>query len=60
MSTIPWPSGRLLVWDATCSDTFAYSNLSAAVTEASAVALQAEKLKIISTPTWTLHTYLYL
>ena len=45
MSIISWSCGRLLVWDATCSDTFAYSNLSAAVTEAGAVALQAEKLK---------------
>ena len=45
MSIIPWSSGRLLVWDATCSDTFAYFNLSAAVIEAGAVALQTEKLK---------------
>ena len=45
MFIIPWSSGRLLVWDATCSATFAYSNLSAAVTMAGAVALQAEKLK---------------
>ena len=45
MSIIPWSSGRLLVWDATCTDTFAYSSLSAYVIEAGAVALQAEKLK---------------
>ena len=43
VSIIPWFSGRLLVWDATCSDTLAYSNLPAAVTEAGAVTLQAEK-----------------
>ena len=47
MSTIPWSSGGLLVCDATCSDTFAYSNLSAAVTEAGLITLQAEKLKNI-------------
>ena len=45
MSNIPWSSGRLLVWDATCSDTFAYSNLYAAVTKAGAVALLEERLK---------------
>ena len=46
MSIIPWTSGRLLVWDATCSDTFAASNIHAAVTEAGAVAAQAELNKI--------------
>ena len=60
MSIISRSSERLLVWDATCSDTFAYSNLSAAVTEAGAVALQTEKLKNNKYSTWTLYTYLYL
>ena len=46
MSIIPWTSGRLLVWDATCSDTFAASNIHAAVTEVGAVAAQAEMNKI--------------
>ena len=46
MSIIPWTSGRLLVWDATCSDTFAASNIHAAVTEAGAEAAQAELNKI--------------
>ena len=45
MSIIPWSSGMLLVWDANCSDTLAYSNLPAAVTEAGAITLQAERLK---------------
>ena len=45
MSIISSSSGIFLVWDATFSDTFAYSNLPAAVTEAGAVALLAEKLK---------------
>ena len=49
-SIIPWLSGRLLLWDTTCRDTtcsytFTPSNLSAAVTEASTVAVQAEILK---------------
>ena len=46
MSIIPWTSGRLLVWDATCSDTFAASNIHGAVTEAGAVEAQAELNKI--------------
>ena len=37
MSIIPWSSGRLLVWDATCCDTFAASNIPTAVTEPGAV-----------------------
>ena len=46
MSIIPWTSSRLLVWDATCSDTFAASNIHAAVAEIGAVAAQAEMSKI--------------
>ena len=46
MTIIPWTSGHLLVWDATCSDTFATSNIHAAVTEAGAVVAQAEINKI--------------
>ena len=46
MSIIPWTSGRLKVWDATCSDSFAASNIHAAVTEVGAVAVQAEMNKI--------------
>ena len=46
MSIIPWSSGRLLVWDATCCDTFATSNLHLAVTDPGAVAARAENVKI--------------
>ena len=42
---LPWKSGKMLVWDATCPDTYAPSHLSAAATEAGAVAVQAEQLK---------------
>ena len=46
MSIIPWTSGRLLVSDVTCSNTYAASNIHAAVTEGGAVAAQAEMKKI--------------
>ena len=42
---LPWSSGRVLVWDATCPDTFAPSHLHLASREAGAVANQAEQLK---------------
>ena len=42
---VPWKSGRLLVWDATCPDTFASSNLPSTTREAGAVAAQAERSK---------------
>lgn len=35
MTIIPWSCGRLLVWDATCCDTLAPSNIHAAMTMAS-------------------------
>ena len=38
--------GKLLVWDATCSDTFAASNVRVAVTKSSAMAEKAEQLKV--------------
>ena len=38
ITLIPWRSGMLLVWDATCLDTFAPSHLSRATSEAGAVA----------------------
>ena len=44
MTIIPWSSGRLLVWDATC-DTFAISHVRVAVCEAGAVAAKAEENK---------------
>ena len=45
MSIVPWARGKLLVWDVTCSVTFAPSNLSTAVTTAGAVADRAEVLE---------------
>ena len=45
-SILPWKSGKVLVWDATCPDTYAPSHVSAAAREAGAVAAQAEHLKI--------------
>ena len=42
---MPWKSGRVLVRDATCPDTFAPSHLQLAVREAGAVADQAERKK---------------
>ena len=41
ISLVPWKSGKLLVWDATCPDTFAPSYSSRATNEAGDVATQA-------------------
>ena len=45
MTIIPWKTGRTLVWDATCTDTFAASHLTLAAREARAVAALAEERK---------------
>ena len=45
MANVPWRSGRLLVWDATCPDTFAASYSSLATSEAGRVAALAEDRK---------------
>ena len=45
ISVVPWRNGKLLVWDATCPDTFAFSHSSLAFGEAGAVAAQAEVRK---------------
>ena len=42
ITLVPWRSGRLLVWDATCPDTFAPSHLASATSEPGAVAAMAE------------------
>ena len=42
---LPWKFGKMLVWDATCPDTYAPSHISDATREAGAVAAQAERLK---------------
>ena len=44
-TVLPWRSGRILVWDATCPDTFAPSHLGLASRGAGAVADQAEERK---------------
>ena len=42
---VPWKSGNLLVWDATCSDTYAPSHLAQSTMTGGAVTSQAEDLK---------------
>ena len=42
---VPWQRGKILVWDATCSDTFAASHREIAVREPGAVAAAAEHSK---------------
>ena len=44
-SMVPWQRGKILVWDATCSDTFAASHREIAVREPGAVAVAAEHRK---------------
>ena len=43
---IPWSSGKPLVWDATCPDTFACSYLGLSAQSAGEVASRAEALKL--------------
>ena len=45
-SLVPWERGRLLVWDATCSDTYGPSYITSAASVAGIVASQAEERKI--------------
>ena len=45
ITVVPWSCGKLLVWDATCPDTFAPSYLPSAASEAGAVAASAEERK---------------
>ena len=45
VTTVPWKCGKLLVWDATCPDTFAPSYVSQATTAAGEVATHAEDRK---------------
>ena len=41
----PWKAGRTLIWDATCCDTFAASNVGLASKESGSVAESAERQK---------------
>ena len=43
ITMVPWDCGKLLVWDATCSDTFVPSYLSSASVQAGSVAVSAEE-----------------
>ena len=45
ISIIPWRSGKILIWDATCPDTYAPSHMGIATSRAGAVADQAEQVK---------------
>ncbi|KAL5509461.1 hypothetical protein EMCRGX_G004842 [Ephydatia muelleri] len=45
ITTVPWKCGQLLVWDATCPDTFAPSYSTIAAQQVGAVAQQAEDKK---------------
>ena len=56
---VPWSSGRLLVWDATCVDTFSPSHLSMTASEVCAAANQAEQTKIKKYSYITSHGYMY-
>ena len=47
VTVVPWKSGRMMVWDVTCPDTFAVSYQSLATTEAGMVAARAEENKKI-------------
>ena len=46
VSIVPWKCGQLLVWDATCLDTFAPSYSTIATKQVGAVAQQAEEKKM--------------
>ena len=57
ITMIPGSYGRLMVWDATCVDTFATSHLSIAASEVCAAANQAELSKIKKYSYLTSHAY---
>ena len=57
ITMVPWSNGRLLVWDATCVDTFAPSHLSITASEVRAAANQAEQTKIKKYSYITSHAY---
>ena len=61
LSMVPWTSGKLLVWDATCSDTYAPSNINdgVAVTGAGAVAEKSAAAQALQIFTSGLHLRVY-
>ena len=46
LTLMPWANGRSLIWDFTCSHTFAASNINRAVLGPSTVACDAKRCKI--------------
>ena len=52
ISFVPWKNGKLLVWDATCTDTFAPSYIASATSNARSVAALAKERKLFSMATW--------
>ena len=54
MTLVPWSSGRHLVWDATCPDTFATSHRAQVTRDAGCVATSAEERRVQN-----IHTFLY-
>ena len=46
MTIVPWKCGQLLVWEATCTDTFAVSYRQQATTGRGEIAAAAEDLKV--------------
>ena len=57
ITIVPSSNGRLLVWDATCVDTFSTSHLSIAASEVCAAANQAQQTKIKKYSYLTSHAY---
>ena len=47
ITMVPWKNGNLLIWDATCSDTYAPSHLALSTNAAGAIASQAEDRKMV-------------
>ena len=45
VSLLPWREAKCLIWDVTCSDTFAPSHLASSSRDAGVVAEQAERAK---------------
>ena len=58
MSIVPWSSGRLLVWDATCPNTLAASYRGQATAEAGKVAAMQRIERPTNISTWIQPTFL--
>lgn len=60
MTLVPWRNGRHLVWDATCSDTLAASNVAAAIKETGSVAENAANRKRLKYKTIIEDNYIFV